>query len=39
MKWWQWVAVGSVIWVVVIAWAIAFMRGAHVDDDDDWRVT
>jgi hypothetical protein len=33
MSWWQWVIVGIVIYSIVIVFAIAFMRGAHVDDE------
>ena len=34
MRWWQWAIVASVIWVMAIAWAIAFLRGAHWDDEE-----
>ena len=35
MRWWQWVIVAAVIYSIVLAWAIAFLRGAHVDDEGE----
>jgi hypothetical protein len=33
MVWWEWVIVGGVIWLVALGLLIAFLRGAHVDED------
>ena len=35
MSWWAWVIVALVIYSLAVAWAIAFMRGAHVDDEGE----
>ena len=34
MRWWQWVIIGIVIYAAAVAFVIAFMRGAHVDDEE-----
>ena len=36
MRWWEWVIAGGVIWVIAIGFGVAFMRGAHVDDEEEW---
>ena len=33
MSWWAWAIVAGVIYLIVLAWAIAFLHGAHVDDE------
>jgi hypothetical protein len=35
MKWWEWVAVGSVIYLLAIGLVIAFLKGAHVEEGEE----
>ena len=34
MKWWQWATVVGVTWLAAIGFIIAFLKGAHRNNDE-----
>ena len=34
MRWWQWVLLGTGLWLIALAFIITFLKGAHWEDGE-----